>query len=131
MPLSPGARLGSYQVTAKIGEGGMGEVYRATDTKLNRDVALKVLPDAFSADAEQPDGDIASTNQGAIIGGPVLNAVFRLIRWDGLSTSSIQSGLPFRNLTPDSCTNAARARTCARRAASPRDVWALPVFRSR
>ena len=48
MSLSPGSRLGSYEVTALIGQGGMGEVYRARDTKLNRDVALKVLADAFS-----------------------------------------------------------------------------------
>ena len=44
MPLSSGARLGPYEVTAQIGVGGMGEVYRATDTKLKRPVAIKVLP---------------------------------------------------------------------------------------
>ncbi len=44
MSLGPGSRLGPYAVTAKIGEGGMGQMYRARDTKLDRDVALKVLP---------------------------------------------------------------------------------------
>src|SRR5512143_267907 len=53
MPLSTGARLGVYEVTALIGEGGMGQVYRARDTKLNRDVALKILPDAFASDPDR------------------------------------------------------------------------------
>ena len=47
MSLGVGARLGHYNVTALIGEGGMGQVYRARDTKLNRQVALKILPEAF------------------------------------------------------------------------------------
>ena len=44
MPLAPGTRFGPYEVTGPLGAGGMGEVYRARDTKLNRDVALKVPP---------------------------------------------------------------------------------------
>ncbi len=53
MPLPTGSRLDSYEILALIGSGGMGEVYRARDTKLNRDVALKILPDAFAADPER------------------------------------------------------------------------------
>ena len=53
MSLTVGSRLGHYDVTALIGEGGMGQVYQATDTKLKRQVALKILPEAFSADPER------------------------------------------------------------------------------
>src|SRR6202051_4673728 len=53
MALSAGTRLGPYEILAPIGAGGMGEVYRAKDTKLKRDVALKVLPDSFARDPER------------------------------------------------------------------------------
>jgi serine/threonine protein kinase len=53
MSLSPGTRLGPYEITALLGAGGMGEVYRATDTSLKRQVAIKVLPDAVAADPER------------------------------------------------------------------------------
>jgi serine/threonine protein kinase len=53
MPLAPGTSLGGYEIIAPIGEGGMGEVYRAHDPRLSRDVALKILPDAFASDSDR------------------------------------------------------------------------------
>ena len=53
MALTPGSRLGVYDVIAQIGAGGMGQVFRARDTTLNRDVALKVLPDSFAQDTDR------------------------------------------------------------------------------
>ena len=53
MSPAPGQRLGSYEITGKLGEGGMGEVYRATDPALKREVAIKVLPAAFASDPER------------------------------------------------------------------------------
>ncbi len=53
MALFSGQRLGPYEVVGSLGAGGMGEVYRARDTALNRDVAIKVLPEAFATNPEQ------------------------------------------------------------------------------
>ena len=53
MALSAGSRLGPYEIVSPLGAGGMGEVYRARDTKLHRDVAIKILPEAFASDAER------------------------------------------------------------------------------
>src|SRR5262245_43446004 len=53
MSLNSGTKLGAYEIVRLLGAGGMGEVYRARDTKLKREVAIKVLPDEFSTDAER------------------------------------------------------------------------------
>src|SRR5437763_8949515 len=53
MDITIGTQLGSHEITALLGKGGMGEVYRARDTKLKREVAIKILPDEFSTDPER------------------------------------------------------------------------------
>src|SRR4029078_11150355 len=74
LPLTPGTRLGVYEVTAQIGEGGMGQVFRATDTKLKRQVAIKILPPSLAADHDrlppvQRDAEVlASLNHPHIAG---------------------------------------------------------------
>ena len=75
MPLAPGTSIGHYDVTSLLGEGGMGQVWHATDTQLGRQVALKILPDAFAADPDrlarfQREAQIlASLNHPNIAGG--------------------------------------------------------------
>jgi eukaryotic-like serine/threonine-protein kinase len=53
MSLTPGTRLGPYEIVAPLGAGGMGEVVRARDTRLDRDVAIKVLPESFTSDPDR------------------------------------------------------------------------------
>src|SRR5262249_52265107 len=85
MSLGPGTRFGSYDIGARIGEGGMGVVYCATDTRLKRDVAIKVLPDGVSNDQQrlarfQREAEILAT-----LKHPNIAAVYGLEQADGMT----------------------------------------------
>ena len=80
MPLTPGTRLGQYEVLEPIGAGGMGEVYRARDTKLQRDVAIKVLPEAFARDAERMKRFEREAQVLASLNHPNIGAIYGLER---------------------------------------------------
>ena len=83
MSLTPGARLGAYEIVALLGAGGMGEVYRARDTRLGRDVAIKVLPAAFSADPERLQRFEQEARAAAALNHPNILAVYDIGTHDG------------------------------------------------
>jgi serine/threonine-protein kinase len=84
MSLAPGARLGPYEILAAIGAGGMGEVYRARDTKLDRGVAIKILPDAFAADPERVARFQREAKTLASLNHPHIAAIYGLEDSDGV-----------------------------------------------
>jgi serine/threonine protein kinase/Tol biopolymer transport system component len=84
MPLSAGSRLGSYEILALIGAGGMGEVYRARDTKLNREVAIKVLPAAFANDSDRMARFEREAQVLASLNHPHIAAIYGLEESDGM-----------------------------------------------
>jgi eukaryotic-like serine/threonine-protein kinase len=113
LALTPGTRLGVYEIVAHIGEGGMGSVYRARDTKLNRDVALKVLPDAFASDADRlarftrEAHTLASLNHPNIAhihgleeSGGVRALVMELVEGDDLSQRIARGAIPVDEALP-------------------------------
>ena len=83
MTLAPGAHLGPYEILSAIGAGGMGEVYRARDPRLNRDVAIKVLPAAFSADPDRLHRFEVEARAAAALNHPNILAVYDLGTHDG------------------------------------------------
>ncbi len=113
MALAPGTRLGAYEIVAPLGAGGMGEVYRARDTKLGRDVALKILPDAFANDPDrlarfQREAHVlASLNHPNIAhihgleeSGDVRALVMELVEGDDLSQLIARGAVPFDESVP-------------------------------
>ena len=85
-----GDTLGPYRVLDKLGEGGMGAVYRARDTKLDRDVAIKVLPEAFAQDADRLARFTREAKVLASLNHPHIAAIY------GLETGPALPGLPPR-----------------------------------
>ncbi|MGH9255515.1 MAG: serine/threonine-protein kinase [Vicinamibacterales bacterium] len=85
MSLTVGAKLGPYAITAQIGVGGMGEVYRATDTNLKRAVAIKVLPESVAADRERLARFQREAEVLASLNHPNIAAIYGLERSDGIT----------------------------------------------
>jgi serine/threonine protein kinase len=85
LALTPGTRLGIYEITAAIGEGGMGQVFRARDTKLDRDVAIKILPEAFAHDADRLARFEREAKVLASLNHPHIAAIFGLEESDGVT----------------------------------------------
>ena len=113
MALTPGTRLGVYEVTAQIGEGGMGQVYRALDTKLKRQVAIKILPQSLAADHDrlarfQREAEVLASlnhpNIAAIYGleesGGMTALIMELVEGDDLSQRIARGAIPIDEALP-------------------------------
>jgi eukaryotic-like serine/threonine-protein kinase len=113
LALTPGTRLGVYEITEQIGEGGMGQVYRATDTKLKRQVAIKTLPPSLAADHDrlarfQREAEVlASLNHANIAGiygleesGGITALVMELVEGDDLSQRIARGAIPLDEALP-------------------------------
>src|ERR1017187_6153162 len=94
MPLSPGTRLGPYEILAPLGAGGMGEVYRAHDTRLNRDVALKILPEDLAKDPSRRARFEQEARAVAALNHPNIVAIYDV--GDGYIVSELVDGEPLR-----------------------------------
>jgi WD40 repeat protein len=108
MALSAGTRLGPYEILAPLGAGGMGEVYRAKDPRLGRDVAIKVLPASFSADADRLRRFEQEARAAGILNHPNITAVYDIGQHDGapyvvqelLEGETLRSALAGGKLSP-------------------------------
>ena len=85
MTITAGTRLGVYEVTTPLGEGGMGQVFRARDTKLDRDVAIKILPEAFAHDADRLARFTREAKTLAALNHPHIAAIYGLEESNGIT----------------------------------------------
>src|SRR6266478_3470308 len=83
MTLAPGTKLGPYEIQSPLGAGGMGEVYRAKDPRLGREVAIKVLPPSFSADADRLRRFEQEARAAGVLNHPNVTAVYDIGTHDG------------------------------------------------
>src|SRR5689334_20553154 len=86
MPVQPGTRLGPYEILDKVGEGGMGQVYRARDTTLNRDVAIKVLPELFALDPDRLARFTREAQTLASLNHPNIASIYGVVEVPGKTT---------------------------------------------
>jgi serine/threonine protein kinase len=102
MSLAPSTRLGPYEITAQIGVGGMGEVWCATDTNLGRQVAIKILPDAFAQNPERLARFEREAKTQASLNHPHMCSVFDVGRQDGIDflVMELSRGRDARPLSP-------------------------------
>src|SRR6516225_10394235 len=109
MSIGVGTQLGSLEITALLGKGGMGEVYRARDSKLDRDVAIKVLPESFAQDPDRvarftrEAKTLASLNHpniAAIYGIEGSALVMELVEGDDLSVRIARGAMPLEDALP-------------------------------
>ena len=90
MALTPGTRLGVFTLNELIGRGGMGEVYRARDTKLGRDVAIKVLPEAFAHDADRLARFQREAKTLASLNHPNIAAIYGIEESEGITALAME-----------------------------------------
>src|SRR5262245_3091089 len=110
MPLAVGARLGPYEILSILGTGGMGEVYRARDTKLKRDVALKVLPQAFAQDPDRLARFQREAELLATLNHPNVAAIFSIEEASGVlfTTMELVEGCTLDQMTPKGAVSTAQ-----------------------
>ena len=84
MTLAPGTRIGPYEITGSLGAGGMGEVYRARDSRLERDVAIKILPERWLLDQERRARFDREARALASLNHPHIGAIYGIEEGDGV-----------------------------------------------